>query len=70
MASRTRRKTEFGNGYRNWNNVEERLLYEYSIKGLTDSEIAQKMDRSVSAIVNRRYVLRERDEWDKIAKEC
>lgn len=65
MASRTRRKTESGMTYRNWDESEEKKLYELSIKGLSDSEISLIMDRSVSAIANRRYFLRERGSWGK-----
>ncbi|MCW2280235.1 hypothetical protein [Lactococcus lactis] len=65
MASRTRRKTESGMTYRNWDESEEKKLYELSIKGLSDSEISVIMNRSVSAIANRRYFLRERGNWGK-----
>ncbi|MEY8538298.1 hypothetical protein AALM99_07570 [Lactococcus muris] len=68
MASRTRRKSETGVTYRNWNESEEKKLYELSIKGLSDSEISVIMDRSVSAIANRRYFIRERGDWGKTAE--
>lgn len=68
MASRTRRKTEAGMTYRNWDESEEKKLYELSTKGFSDSEISMMIDRSVSAIANRRYFLRERGDWDKIAE--
>ena len=68
MASRTRRKTETGLTYRNWGESEEKMLYDFSEQGLSDSKISQLMGRSMSAIANRRYYLRENGKWDKIAK--
>ncbi|MCA2389546.1 hypothetical protein P7H71_09590 [Lactococcus lactis] len=71
MASRTRRKTETGLTYRNWGESEEKMLYDFSEQGLSDSKISQlmgrSMGRSMSAIANRRYYLRENGKWDKIA---
>lgn len=69
MASRTRRKTNAVAGYRRWDAAEEKKLYEFSVQGLSDSEIAEKMDRSVSAIGNRRFFLRETGEWERIPKK-
>ncbi|MEY8515301.1 hypothetical protein [Lactococcus taiwanensis] len=64
MASRARRKTE----YRRWNAEEEELLYELSEKGLPDAEIAVLLDRSIIAIWNRRYYLREKGNWERLSK--
>ena len=47
------------------------MLYDFSEQGLSDSKISQlmgrSMGRSMSAIANRRYYLRENGKWDKIA---
>lgn len=66
MASRTRRKTKSGGGYRNWNQAEEKALYEYSIQGYSDDIISTMMGRSRSAIANRRFSMRENGEWDQL----
>ena len=61
MASAKRRKTAKGNGYNRWT---ETALYELSNQGFTDPEISKQMNRSVSSITNRRFVLRERGLWE------
>ncbi|MFQ9538021.1 hypothetical protein [Lactococcus lactis] len=64
MASAKRRKTAKGNGYNRWTETEEKALYELSNQGFTDPEISKQMNRSVSSITNRRFVLRERGLWE------
>lgn len=64
MASGKRRKSAKGNGYNRWTGTEEKALYELSNQGFTDPEISKQMNRSVSSITNRRFVLRERGLWE------
>lgn len=66
MASGKRRKTIDGNGYNRWTETEEKALYELSNQGFTDPEISKQMNRSVSSITNRRFVLRERGLWENM----
>ncbi|MFZ2576430.1 MAG: hypothetical protein WAX22_02990 [Lactococcus hircilactis] len=69
MASKKRRKNNSNFVFQKWTEAEDEKLYQLSNEDILDTDISEIMKRSVSAVTNRRYRLRERGDWEKVPEK-